>query len=93
MLASTRPVYESTPAAGRPDSCCSSDGAPHSLRTEESYLGYIKEFFLFHNKRHARELGVPEIRAYLSHLAVEPKVGHQLRMWRSVPCCFFIVEF
>jgi hypothetical protein len=64
-----------------------------SLRTEESYLAYIKEFFLFHNKRHARELGVPEIRAYLSHLAVEPKVGHQLRMWRSVPCCFFIVGF
>jgi integron integrase len=46
-----------------------------SLSTEESYLGYIKEFFLFHHNRHPRDLGVPEIRAYLSHLAVERHVA------------------
>lgn len=46
-----------------------------SLRTEESYLAYIKAFFLFHNKQHPRDLGVPEIRAYLSHLAVERHVA------------------
>ncbi len=46
-----------------------------SLRTEASYLAYIKEFFLFHNKQHPRDLGVPEIRAYLSHLAVDRHVA------------------
>ena len=38
-----------------------------SLKTERSYLFYIH----FHNKRHPREMGVSEIRAYLSHLATE----------------------
>ncbi|HEY9649127.1 MAG TPA: site-specific integrase [Coleofasciculaceae cyanobacterium] len=42
-----------------------------SLKTEKSYLYYIKDFILFHNKRHPREMGVEEIRAYLSHLAIE----------------------
>jgi Phage integrase, N-terminal SAM-like domain len=30
---------------------------------------------LFHNKRHPQEMGVPEIEAFLSHLAVESKVS------------------
>jgi hypothetical protein len=46
-----------------------------SLRTEASDLVYIKACFLFHNKQHPRALGVPEIRAYLSPLAVERHVG------------------
>jgi hypothetical protein len=46
-----------------------------SLKTEKSYLYYIKDFILFHNKRHPREMGVEEIRAYLSHLAIERNVA------------------
>lgn len=42
-----------------------------SLSTEESYLRIIKKLILFHNKRHPRDVGVPEIRTYLSHLAVD----------------------
>lgn len=41
-----------------------------SPSTENSYLYYIKQFILFHNKRHPRDMGVNEIRTYLSHLAV-----------------------
>jgi hypothetical protein len=37
-----------------------------SLKTEKSYLYYIRDFILFHNKRHPREMGVAEIRQYLS---------------------------
>jgi integron integrase len=36
---------------------------------------YIKDFILFHNKRHPREMGVEQIRAYLSHLAVNKNVA------------------
>lgn len=46
-----------------------------SLKTEKSYVHYIREFILFHNKQHPREMGVAEIRAYLSHLAVEKNVA------------------
>lgn len=46
-----------------------------SLKTEKSYVHYIREFILFHNKPHPREMGVAEIRAYLSHLAVEKNVA------------------
>lgn len=46
-----------------------------SLKTEKSYIHYIREFILFHNKQHPKDMGVAEIRAYLSHLAVEKNVA------------------
>jgi integron integrase len=46
-----------------------------SLKTEKSYVHYIREFILFHNKQHPKEMGVDEIRAYLSHMAVEKHVA------------------
>lgn len=30
----------------------------YSLRTEKTYLGWIKRFILFHNKRHPKQMGV-----------------------------------
>jgi integrase len=45
------------------------------LKTEKSYLYYIRDFILFHNKRHPREMGVAEIRQYLSHLATDKQVA------------------
>ncbi len=47
----------------------------YSLRTEEAYLGWIKRFIRFHRGRHPRELGAPEIRDFLSHLAVSGQVA------------------
>jgi site-specific recombinase XerD len=41
----------------------------YSIRTEEAYVQIIKRFILFHKKRHPLEMGVEEIRQYLSHLA------------------------
>lgn len=46
-----------------------------SHKTERAYLGYIKDFILFHGKRHPKDLGVNEIREYLTHLAVEKTVA------------------
>ena len=47
----------------------------YSLRTEQAYVDWIKRFILFHNKHHPREMGVAEISAFLTHLAVEKHVA------------------
>jgi hypothetical protein len=41
-----------------------------SLRTEQEYSDWIRRFILFHRKRHPEEMGVDEVRQFLSHLAV-----------------------
>jgi integron integrase len=46
-----------------------------SRRTEKSYLHYILDYIYFHNKQHPQDMGVAEIRAYLSHLATDKKVA------------------
>ena len=46
-----------------------------SRRTEEAYSYWIKQFILFHHKRHPKLLNAPEIREYLSYLAVERDVA------------------
>lgn len=46
-----------------------------SLSTEKSYVYYIRDFILFHHKRHPKEMGATEIRAYLSHLAIQRNVA------------------
>lgn len=47
----------------------------YSRRTEEAYLGWIHRFVVFHGVRHPATMGSPEIRAYLTHLAVERRVS------------------
>ena len=47
----------------------------YSLRTERSYLQWIRRFILFHGKRHPRDLGPREIEAFLSHLATNRDVA------------------
>lgn len=46
-----------------------------SYKTEKSYLHYIREYILFHDKRHPSVMGAAEIRAFLSHLAVNKNVA------------------
>lgn len=46
-----------------------------SLRTEHAYVTWIKRYIFFHQKRHPRELGADEVRAFLTHLAVNDKVA------------------
>jgi len=47
----------------------------YSVRTEETYWIWIRKFILFHNKRHPRELGAPEVHAFLTHLATHENVA------------------
>ncbi|MBI1196225.1 MAG: hypothetical protein GC138_10315 [Gammaproteobacteria bacterium] len=46
-----------------------------SIRTEKSYVDWIRRFILFHNKRHPAEMGASEVEAYLTHLAVVGQVS------------------
>ncbi|MCB0307301.1 MAG: integron integrase [Calditrichaeota bacterium] len=47
----------------------------YSIRTEESYVNWIRRFILFHKKRHPREMGAPEVATFLTHLAVKGQVA------------------
>src|SRR3989338_8641989 len=47
----------------------------YSPRTEETYVGWIKRFIFYHNKRHPAEMGEKEIAQFLSSLASESHVS------------------
>ena len=47
----------------------------YSIRTEHSYLDWIKRYILFHNKKHPQDMDEEHISAFLSHLAVMKKVA------------------
>ncbi len=41
----------------------------YSLRTEQTYCDWVERFIRFHQLRHPRELGEPEVAEFLTHLA------------------------
>ena len=47
----------------------------YSLRTEDTYVHWIKRFIYFHGKRHPRDLGEAEVTGFLNHLARERGVA------------------
>ena len=47
----------------------------YSPKTEEAYVGWIKRFIFFHNKRHPAEMGETEIVQFLSSLACDAHVS------------------
>lgn len=47
----------------------------YSLRTENTYVNWIKRFIFHPGKRHPKDMGLPEIEAFLSSLAVGRNVS------------------
>jgi integron integrase len=47
----------------------------YSLRTEKTYIGWIRRYINFCGRRHPRDLGHLEITTFLTHLAVDRKVS------------------
>jgi integron integrase len=47
----------------------------YSIRTEQSYVNWIKRYIFFHNVRHPDEMSAAEVEAFLTHLAVNEKVA------------------
>lgn len=47
----------------------------YGIRTEQAYVQWIRRFILFHGKRHPRDMGAPELTAFLSNLAINRNVA------------------
>ncbi len=47
----------------------------YSLSTERAYLHWVRAFVRFHGRRHPREIGGPEVEAFLAWLANQPGVS------------------
>lgn len=47
----------------------------YAYSTEKSYVQWVTRFILFHHKRHPKEMGEPEVIAWLTHLAKERDVA------------------
>ena len=47
----------------------------YSIRTEQTYVDWIKRYILFHGKRHPKDMGARDVEAFLTHLAVAGKVA------------------
>ena len=49
--------------------------APLAYTTEKTYLHWICSYIRYHQRRHPRDLGAPNVDAYLSWLASEQRVS------------------
>jgi len=47
----------------------------YSERTGKTYVHWITKYILFHNKRHPKEMGFPEVEAFQTHLAKDQKLS------------------
>jgi len=47
----------------------------YSIRTETSYIKWIKQFIRFNQLKHPSDMGAVEIQAFLTYLAVERNVS------------------
>ena len=47
----------------------------YSIKTEKSYTYWIKNYILFHNKKHPKDMGKTEIEQYLTYLAIDKNVS------------------
>ena len=47
----------------------------YSIRTERAYVEWVRRLVVFHGRRHPREMGTEEVRAFLGYLANERKVA------------------
>lgn len=47
----------------------------YAIRTEATYVDWIKRYIYFHDKRHPKNMGAQDVEAFLTHLAVAGKVS------------------
>ena len=47
----------------------------YSIRTERSYISWMRRYIFFHDKRHPKDMGPREIEAFLTYLAVAGNVA------------------
>lgn len=47
----------------------------YSIRTENTYVDWVRRYILFHHKRHPSEMGASEVAAFITYLATERRVA------------------
>ena len=47
----------------------------YSLRTEKTYIYWIKRYIWHFDKRHPKDMGAAEVEVFLTHLAVDRNVS------------------
>ena len=47
----------------------------YSLRTEKTYIDWIKRYILHYGKTHPKNMGAEQVEAFLTHLAVQRNVS------------------
>jgi integron integrase len=64
----------------------------YSLRTEQSYVDWVRRFILFHGKRHPAEMGAAQVEAFLSYLATERHVAAATQQQAKAALLFLYKE-
>lgn len=64
----------------------------YSIRTEQVYADWVKRFLLFHGERHPKDMGVAEVEAFLTHLAVERHVAASTQSQAKAALLFLYKE-
>ena len=54
----------------------------YSHRTEDAYVGWIKRYIFFHDKRHPAGMGAADVTRFLTSLAVDGHVAASTRTKR-----------
>lgn len=47
----------------------------YSIKTEKAYCHWVRRYVRFHGLRHPKDMGAPEVTAFLNHLATERQVA------------------
>ena len=56
----------------------------YALRTEKTYIHWIRRYIYFIDRRHPPDAGAVEVRDFLTYLAVDRKASSKLKKGRSV---------
>jgi site-specific recombinase XerD len=64
-----------------------------SIRTEQSYVDWIRRFILFHNKRKPREMAEAKVTEFLTHLARDGRVAASTQNQALSALLFFTNKF
>ena len=64
----------------------------YSLRTEETYVYWVKAFIRFHGLQHPAEMGGPEVEAFLTHLAEDRSVAPSTHSQALSALLFFYTQ-
>ena len=65
----------------------------YSLSSENTYLSWIKQFILYHGKRHPVDMGAAEVEAFLTNLATQRQVSSSTQNQALSAILFYIARY